>query len=268
MQYVKSLFFLFFPPLSVVLSLLFSFSPPKAMAQFSSRIPKEFQSDDLVVGGDIFDDFNENLEIEEILEDERFLKYGRFFSLSLGLGLTDFTGNRGLAYENRPPGTHIALMAFSSFRFSFLLGTAESKHSMFFSSKVEKDPGELGKPLGLIDVNTLRSYIGFRYYIDTTDLTTALTYSNPYFTLRFERWTLVNKFIDREDIPDEKGGGLGIAWGGGLEFPVQLKRSYVNYEFLIHSVNFHDSMTSDYQNIYQDLGGLGVTNFVSYIISW
>ncbi|MCY4643036.1 MAG: hypothetical protein OXB88_00295 [Bacteriovoracales bacterium] len=249
---------------AVLLPLFFS----EALAQFSVRIPKEFQSDDLVVGGDIFDDFNENLELEEVLEDERFLRYGRFFALNLGIGFTDFTGNRGLAYENSPPSTNFGLMAFTSFHVAFLLGFAQSKHSMFFSEKVQKDPGEEGKPLGLIDVNTFRTYVAFRYYIDTTDLTTALTYSNPYFSLRFEHWNLANKFIDRDDIADERGGGMGIGFGWGLEFPVKLKRSYINYEFLVHTVNFYDRLTNDYQDAYTDLDGVGVSNVVNYVISW
>ena len=53
--------------------------------------------DDFNVGGDIFSDFNEDLESSQVMEDERFYRYSRFFSLNLGLGVTSFTGNRGLA---------------------------------------------------------------------------------------------------------------------------------------------------------------------------
>ena len=236
-----------------------------AMAQFDNQIPREFYLDDLVVGGDIFDDFNENVDDEDILEDERFLRYGRFFALNLGLGLTGFTGNRGLAYSNYPPTLNLSTMAFVNFRISFLLGLTYSKHSMFFSSAVEKDPDI---PLGQIEVNMFRSYLGFRYYIDTSDLNTALTYSNPYFTMRLEYWLLNNTFIDREDIADDTGGGIGSSIGGGLEFPIKLKQAYINYEFLIHTVNFHDRLTNDYQVAYKDLSGLGVTNVISYVISW
>ena len=252
------------------LCLTFSFS---AWAQFGGHIPEEFKSDDLVLGGDIFNDFNEELETQNVLEDERFLNYGRFFTLNLGLGLTHFTGNRGMAYSNNPPTFNLGIMAFTDFQVSFLLGGNYSKHFMLFDDLVEKDPE---KPLGLVDVSMLRIYTGFRYYIDTTDLNTALTYSNPYFTMRFEYWYVNNTFIDREEINDDTGGGTGASFGGGLEFPIQLKRSYINYEFLVHTVNFHDRLTRDYQEVkdsssgrgHNDLSGLGVSNVVSYVINW
>ena len=252
------------------LCLTLSFST-STWAQFDSQIQEEFKSDDLVLGSDIFDDFNEELEAESVLEDERFFNYGRFFTLNLGLGLTHFTGNRGLAYSNNPPTFNLGIMAFTDFQVSFLLGVSSSKHSMYFEDLVEKDPEA---PLGVVEVNMFRSYVGFRYYIDTTDLNTALTYSNPYITMRFEYWYVNNTFIDRGEIDDDTGGGTGASFGGGLEFPIQLKRSYINYEFLVHTVNFHDRLTRDYQETknssrgHNDLSGLGVSSMVSYVINW
>ena len=42
-------------------------------------------------------------------EDERFYRYGRFFSFALGLGLTSYDGNRGSAYINQPPSFALQL---------------------------------------------------------------------------------------------------------------------------------------------------------------
>ena len=39
---------------------------------------------DLNVGGDIFSDFNEDLEASQVMEDERFYRYSRFFAVNLG----------------------------------------------------------------------------------------------------------------------------------------------------------------------------------------
>ena len=249
----------------IPLLFLWLFALP-AIGQLSNSIPDEFRSDSLTVGGDIFTNFNENLEDEEVLEDERFLTYGRFFAINLGVGLTDFSGNRGLAYENHPPTINFSLMAFTSFHKAFVLGITQSKHSMFFASPVAKDGKQ--DPLGLVEVNTFRTYIGFRYYLDTVDLNTALTYSNPYFALRFEYWNLTNKFVDRPEIQKDSGGGTGIAVGGGLEFPIQLKKSYINYEFLVHAVNYHDRLHNHYQDVLSNLSGLGFSNTVNYVISW
>ena len=70
---------------------------------FSQVSFSDIDGDDLNIGGDIFSDFNEDLEDKQMMEDERFFKYGRFFSFSLYMGLTSFDGNRGSIYNNDPP---------------------------------------------------------------------------------------------------------------------------------------------------------------------
>jgi len=50
--------------------------------------PEEMMDDDLTIDGDIFNDFNEDLEATQVLEDERFYRYGRFFQAMIGLGTT------------------------------------------------------------------------------------------------------------------------------------------------------------------------------------
>lgn len=246
------------------LFILFFFLLPCALAQFVEDFSQDLKSQDLTVGGDIFNDFNENLEAKDVLEDERFLRYGRYFAINIGLGVTDFSGNRGLAYENYPPTINFSLMAFSSFQNSFVLGLSYSKHSMYFPGVVNKDP----HPLALVEINMFRTYIGFRYYIDTSNLNTAFTYSTPYLSMRFENWYVVNQYTDRPTLSDDSGNGLGVSFGGGLEFPIHLKRSYINYEFLAHVVNYHDRFTNLYQDTYQDLGGVGFSNVINYVINW
>ena len=72
--------------------------------------------DDLNVGGDIFSDFNEDLEASQVMEDERFYRYGRFFGVNLGLGLTTFTGNRGAAYRDNHPSFAFSYQYFLNFQ--------------------------------------------------------------------------------------------------------------------------------------------------------
>ena len=92
--------------------------------------------DDLTVGGDIFSDFNEDLEAAQVMEDERYYRYGRFFTVSLGLGATTFTGNRGVAYTDNHPSYSFALMYFINFRNVFVMGFEYSKHTMFIDTYV------------------------------------------------------------------------------------------------------------------------------------
>ncbi|EQC46019.1 hypothetical protein [Bacteriovorax sp. Seq25_V] len=230
------------------------------------------EDDDLSVGGDIFNDFNEDLEDTQISEDERFYKYGRYFTFQIGLGITAFDGNRGQAYANDPPTFSLSINYFSDFQSAWGVGFAYSKHSMFFDEETEGWKGQ--SPAGFIEVSMLRTFFSYRYYVDTSNLGTAITYSNPYIVGRLEYWYVTNKYLDQDDIADDKGGGIGMALGFGLEFPIKLKESYLNLEFLLHDVAFHDKETREFtplegKNVgFENLAGYGYTTVLSYVWNW
>jgi len=257
--------------LSTLLLLLINFS---AMAQI-----EDFAEDDLQLErGNIFSDFNEDLESAKVLEDERFYRYGRYFTVDATLGTTFFTGNRGSAYNNNPPSFGLGVSYFLNFQTAFTLGFASSKHDMIFNTKV--DVGGPATDLGLVSVRMFRVYSGIKYYIDTTNLGTALTYGNPHLIFRFEYWYHTNKFEDRDDVPQESFGAFGTAVGAGLEFPIEIKESYIAAQLLYHAVGFEDKYTQDFRPLadsttgvvneggIESLTGNPITFMVSYIISW
>lgn len=230
--------------------------------------------DDLALEGDIFNDFNEDLEASQVLEDERFYRYGRFFQATLGAGLTTFTGNRGKAYSDNPPTFHLGVAFFLGFRSALTLGIEYSKHTMILDTRTVGYPNQ---NLGAVETTMMRPFLGYRFYLDTTDLGTALTYSNPYFITRLEYWYQTNKFPENKSIPPQKGGGVGAAIGGGLEFPIELKVSYISVEFLYHVVNYFDRFTQDYRQIpnnskstygYDDLRGNAMSLIFTYNFTW
>ncbi|MDD0853255.1 hypothetical protein HBN50_09105 [Halobacteriovorax sp. GB3] len=252
-------------------ALLLLFLALSSNAQFD---PINFQEDELNIGGDIFSDFNEDLENTQVMEDERFYKFGRLFSFQLGLGLTQFGGNRGQLYEDDHPSYGMGINYFVDFQTAFGMGFEFSKHHFFMAEETQILDGE---PLGFVDVSLLRVFLSWRYYIDTSDLGTALTYSNPYFIGRMEYWYTTTKYVDQEDLPNDKGGGLGVGLGFGFDFPIRIRESYINAEFLWHRVNFHDKYTDDYAQVNSegnlsggvaDLTGDGYTMFVSYVFNW
>jgi hypothetical protein len=213
--------------------------------------PDELFSNDLNLGGDIFSDFNEDLESSKVMEDERFYRYGRFFSVNVGLGITSFTGNRGLAYTDGRPTYSFAIVYFFNFKSAFTLGMQYSKQTMVVDTLTETYSDS--RP-GAVVTALLRPFFGYRYYVDTTNLGTAITYANPYITGRMEFWYQTNEFIDDPTIERQKGGGLGVGIGFGLEFPLEIKESYMGVEALYHQVNFFDKDVSDYQQITNDDG--------------
>lgn len=257
-----------------LLALILLFLSCQGFSQSSDQVMQELDDDTTLNGGDIFSDFNEDLESSQVLEDERFYRYGRFFSVNLGGGITTFTGNRGQAYEDNHPTFHLSMNYFLDFQKAVLLGVEYSKHTMILDTVVNGYPGQ-GK-IGAVVTDMTRVFTGFKYYIDTTDLGTAITYSNPYFVGRLEYWYQTNKFLDRPSFPRQKGGGIGTGLGFGFEFPVELKASYVDVEFLYHVVNFFDKYTQDYRQSseagstygYEDLTGNVISVIVTYNFTW
>lgn len=66
----------------LILFLLSNLNFNQAFAQ--AGVPgslENIEDDDLNIGGDIFNDFNESLDEAQVVEDERFYRYGRFFFL-------------------------------------------------------------------------------------------------------------------------------------------------------------------------------------------
>ena len=258
--------------LTLLLALLFSF---RGFAQSNDQVMQELEDDSSMQGGDIFSDFNEDLESTQALEDERFYRYGRFFSVNLGGGITTFTGNRGQAYEDSHPTFHLSVNYFLDFQKAILLGVEYSKHTMILDTETHGYDGKGN--VGAVVTDMTRLFVGYKYYVDTTDLGTAITYSNPYLVGRLEYWYQTNKFIDQPDFETLKGGGIGTGLGFGFEFPVELKASYVDVEFLYHVVNFFDKYTQDYAQEpgnakstygYNDLTGNVVTIIVTYNFTW
>jgi hypothetical protein len=247
----------------------------EALAQPVDQMMQELEDDMALSEGDIFSDFNEDLESGQVLEDERFYRYGRFFSVNIGGGITTFTGTRGSAYRDNHPTFHLSVNYFLDFQNAILLGVEFSKHTMVLNTVVAGYPDS--DIIGAVVTDMTRVFVGYKYFFDTTDLGTAITYSNPYLVGRLEYWYQTNKFIDNPEVGQQKGGGLGTGVGFGLEFPVELKTSYVNVEFLYHVVNFFDKFTQDYRQDpdrsnstygYEDLGGDVISAKVSYNFTW
>ncbi len=258
-----------------ILTLLsFLFSAQLSLAQSSDQVMQELDDDTTLSGGDIFSDFNEDLESSQVLEDERFYRYGRFFSVNLGGGITTFTGNRGRAYDDNPPTFHLSVNYFLDFQKAILLGVEYSKHTMILDTVVNGYPEQ--DKIGAVVTDMTRLFTGFKYFLDTTDLGTAITYSNPYLIGRLEYWYQTNNFIDQENFEIQKGGGIGTGLGFGFEFPIELKASYLDIEFLYHVVNFFDKYTQDYRQSsepgstygYSDLTGNALSVMVTYNFTW
>ncbi|RLA64442.1 MAG: hypothetical protein DRQ88_03655 [Epsilonproteobacteria bacterium] len=247
-----------------VLILFICFLPswaPFAMDQVFKDEESNFQ-----LGGDIFSDFNEEVEATRIMKDERFYQYSRFFNFELSMGFTAFDGNRGAAYNNANPSFGLSAHYFMESNLTMGIGMTMSKHSMLIEEATRGYPQEDG--VGLIDIQLMRFFYTVRYYIDTTNLGTAITFANPYLVGRVEYWYETNKFKDQPHLENEAGGGIGFSFGFGLEFPIEFKEYYLGIEFLAHSINLPDNQTQKLDPVYINLGGNAYTLMFSFTQTW
>lgn len=223
---------------------------------------------------DIFSDFQEETENKEVQEDERFYRYGRFVSTTFGIGITTFTGNRGKAYHDQHPTLSLGFIYFSDFQSAFGFGIDYSKHFMYLDSPTVDTAGE---SYGTIEVTFMRPYVAYRYYFDTADLGSLLTYANPYFTGRLEYWYQSRKFKDYDGSSDSSGA-IGAALGMGIEIPIDLKKNFLGLQFLLHKVTLSDTDNGQFEKSstcvadncygYSDLKGMGFSIITSYLFSW
>lgn len=232
----------------------------------------DIDEDELNIGGNIFSDFSQDLESGQVMEDERFYRFGRFYGLNFSFGVTSFMGNRGNAYVNYPPSLGLSVCYFMNFQVAFGIGVAFSKHGFILDGPTVVEVSDFGA--GAVEVNLFRSFFFYRYYLDTFDLGTAITFSNPYFIARLEYWNLSNKFIDKPEIRKKSGGAFGASLGIGLEFPIKIKESYLGVEALYHYISLSDSNEGYFRPIegsnagFDDLTGEPITVMFSYVLNW
>ncbi|MBF0363349.1 MAG: hypothetical protein HQK49_20170 [Oligoflexia bacterium] len=219
---------------------------------------------------------NKENKIEKNINDQNTSK--RSYSLNLSSGLTTFSGNRGLAYEDKYPSLGLSFFYFFNPQMAIGLGTAYSKHYMIVDipTKAFNQPGGPGA----IEVNMFEYFLSYRYYANTDagtlkTLNQVLKYTNPYLTSRLEYWNQTNKYIDFPNTPSDSSGSFGVAFGGGLEFPIKTDSAYIGLEGLYHFVTFKDENTKLYQPIdgsegggYENLSGNVISLFASLVASW
>ena len=246
-----------------------------SFALFSQDSMYGDEAADFELGGDIFNDYSEGIESAKILERENFFNYSTFFSVDFFIGWTGWDGDRGQAFEtSSSPGFNIGANYYFESNVTFGLGIAYSQNFFTINQPVYGYPDPNALP-GTITVDNWRFFGNVRYYIDTSNLGPAITFSNPYFVGRFEYWGVDYKFKNQPMYPSQKGKGMGWALGMGLQFPLKMKQYNFGAEFLVHSVNWSDKYTQAYAPLpdgngygYSTLSGLAFDLFMGFNLAF
>jgi len=204
-----------------------------------------------------YGEFNEDTEEEA---DTRFFQHGRFFGISVGLGMESADGNRGLLWEGGFPSFDLKVHYWFDFNVALTLGVMTSTH--FFQTPVNG--------LMHVDVSMIRAGVDLKYYFDTKNLSAPISFANPFVLLGGGNYTKTEtSFTAGGDI--NPSSSLGLAFGGGLEFAVKPKKLYFQLEGKMHLVNFTDTYTTDYRShtIYlEDLTGRFYTLTGNILFTW
>lgn len=212
-----------------------------------SPLPEE---DDFHTGSQSdYADFNEE---DEESEDTRFFKYGRFFGLSVGMGVQSADGNRGTLWNGGFPAIDLRLHYWFSFNFAADLGGYLSNH--YFNTATT----------GNVDVFFSHLGVSLKYYFDLKNFSAALSFANPhligggglYHKKEF------SQSLDKTDLSNAVGGNLGV----GLEFAFKPRKVYLQMDGRLAYVPFADMNNAQYGM--NNLRGIFYTITSRLLLTW
>ena len=200
-----------------------------------------------------YSEFGSFHQDEEEIAVTSFLKYGRFYGISLGLGFEYVDGNRGALWQGGFPMFDFKLHYWFDFNIGMDINLYTSQQ--YYNTAVES--------YGHVDVNMMRIGLDFKYYINVHDLSSAITFANPYLFLGVGSFTKTeNSTGDGTQLTDTS---IAASWGGGFEFAIQPRTLYFILEGRMTTVTFQDTYTTIYQGQVPNLPSL--TGFF-YNASW
>jgi hypothetical protein len=218
-----------------------------------SKINKSEEEDYSSTPFTSYGEFNEN-EDEEA--DSKFFQYGRFFGVSLGLGAEMIDGNRGTLWQGGFPMVDFKVHYWFDFQVALDLG--------FFTAQQYYDTTVKG--LGHVDINVVHVGVDVKYYFQTKNLSSALSFASPYLLAGAGSYTKTeNSQAQATQDPDTS---LGVSLGLGLEFVISPRKSYFEIEAKGHLVVFKDTYTTNFSASVPNLTGNFYTVSGSVLFTW
>lgn len=189
-----------------------------------------------------------------------FFQHGRFFGVSLGMGIESALGNRGALWEGGFPAFELQLHYWFDFNFALGMGFYTAKHT--FERASSKG--------GTFDANMLHVGLNLRYYFDTQDSAAAISFANPYLLIGGGSYNKCERGSSTATTEASCDASFGFSLGGGLEFTLKPKRVSLGFEAKAHLVTFSDTNTTDYQSDRQldDMSGAFYTMIARVLFTW
>lgn len=251
-----------FRKFAVLLVLLLASSVAQAQSRGAPKgaadEPVGGAGDEIISGP--FSEYGEFDSSEDEAADERFFQFGRFFGVGLGFGSTTATGNAGQLYQGGFPTVDFRIDYWFDFQFALQFDIANSKHNYDV------------QPDGLTDVNLFRTMIQVKYYLDTRDLSAPITFVSPHLIAGggfYRRTDNVEGSDATTANTTETVNAFGFNAGLGLELTLKPKKTYLQFEGLVHFVQFSDQFDQKFARAgIPDKTGAWISAGVSILWTW
>jgi opacity protein-like surface antigen len=197
-----------------------------------------------------------NQEAEEEA-DTLFFQYGRFFGIGFGVGTNQALGNRGQLWSGGFPFIELKLHYWFDFNFALAL-------DVFSVSHFYEDPEA---SIGRQDVSLVQLGLNLRYYFETKNLSSTISFANPYVMASVGSYTKTETST-QVAVPDDDSS-IGFSVGAGLEFALSPKKTYLQFEGRMHLATFKDTYTERFAaDGLDDLTGPFLTLAAQIMFTW
>jgi hypothetical protein len=231
-------------------------APPPSAAGGETKSPNKPEDEDF--SGTPFTEYGEFNQADDEEEDAKFFQFGRFFGVSLGLGLQFVDGNRGALWQGGFPVVDFKLHYWFNFNIAVDMGFRTSQQ--YFDTTVLQQ--------GHVDINMLWVGVDVKYYFETRNLSAPISFANPYILLGAGAYNKTQ--VSNSQQTNDQDSSLGVSAGAGLEFVLRPRKIYVELEGKIHIVTFKDTYTTVYQTNpgLSNLTGNFFTSTASFLFTW
>ena len=202
-----------------------------------------------------YGEFNEEKEEEEELN---FFQNGRFFGVSLGLGIETADGNRGTLWKGGFPLVDLKLHYWFDFNFALDLDFYYTQHNYNTGNT------------GAVNIALYRAGLDLKYYFDTKNIAAPISFANPYLIVGVGDYseTESGATITNSSTPNNSSN-IGFAGGAGVEFAVKPRSTYITLEGKINVVTFDLDQTGNFaQYGLPDTTGNLYTFVASILFTW
>jgi opacity protein-like surface antigen len=202
-----------------------------------------------------YGEFNEEKEEEEELN---FFQNGRFFGVSLGLGIETADGNRGTLWKGGFPLVDFKLHYWFDFNFALDLDFYYVQHNYNTGNT------------GAVNISLFRGGIDLKYYFDTKNIAAPISFANPYLIVGVGDYseTESGATITNSGTPNNSSN-IGFAGGAGVEFAVKPRSTYITLEGKINVVTFDLDQTGEFTTYgLPDTTGNLYTFVASILFTW